>query len=130
MNTLSIDIKDFIIGDSSTFGLEFADNLFIAREPAKPNNTVTIFDTPGSPSELNMNKGVYYYDSCQLRIRNVSYEDAMSLGMSLMEYFNGKSHETINNTYYSLIQASTPVVLEWDDLNRVKVIININVQRR
>jgi len=130
MNALSIDIKDFITGDSSSFGLEFANNLFIAREPAKPINTVTLFDTPGSPSELNMDKGVYYYDSCQIRIRNVSYDDAMTLGMSLMTYFNGKAHETINNTYYSLIQASTPVVLEWDDLNRVKIIININAQRR
>jgi Bacteriophage minor capsid protein len=130
MNALSIDIKDFIIGDSSTFGLEFANNLFIAREPAKPDNTVTIFDTPGSPSELNMGKGVYYYDSCQIRTRNVSYTDAMTLAMSLMTYFNGKAHETMNNTYYSLIQASTPTVLEWDDLNRVKIIININVQRR
>jgi len=130
MNALSIDIKDIIVGDSSLNGLEFANNLFIAREPAKPDNTVTIFDTPGSPSELNMNKGVYYYDSCQLRIRNVSYNEAMELGMNLMVYLNGISQTTINDTYYALIQCSSPSVLEWDDLNRIKVIININVQRR
>ena len=130
MNALSIDIKDFIIGDSSTFGLEFGNNLHISREPSNPADVVTIFDTPGSPSELNMSKGVYYYDSCQIRIRNTSYLVGMVLAMALMTYFNGRSHVTINNTYYSLIQASTPVVLEWDDLNRVKIILNINTQRR
>lgn len=46
MNAPSVDIKDMLEAESS-LGLTFTSDLFVGHEPNTPDETVTIFDTPG-----------------------------------------------------------------------------------
>lgn len=131
MNTPALDIKD-VLKDVSSLELTFATNLFVGKEPTSPDNCVTIFDTPGGKPQLTYNKDEkYYYQSIQIRVRNNSYTEAFSLADQIEEELQGMAHETINSTYYSLIQTmGSPCLLDWDDNGRARVIINFNIQRR
>ena len=131
MNPVSVDIKD-LLEEQSYFGLEFGENLFVGREPDKPNDTVTIFDTPGFGPLLTMTKeSRYYYDSIQIRVRSDNYITGYELAAEIVDFLHGKSHEEVNGMYYSLIQCvNGPALLDWDKNNRARFFINFNVQRR
>ena len=131
MNTPAVDIKD-VLKDISSLGLTFATNLFVGKEPTHPDNCVTIFDTPGGKPLLIYDKTEkYYYQSIQIRVRNNSYTEAFSLADEIEGELQGYAHETINNTYYSIIQTmGSPFLLDWDENGRARVIINFNIQRR
>lgn len=131
MNTPAVDIKD-ILKEISSLGLTFATDLFVGKEPSSPDNCVTIFDTPGGAPQLTLNKTEkYFYQSIQIRVRNNSYLQAFSLAEQIEEELQGLAHETVNGTYYSLIQTmGSPFLLDWDKNNRVRVVINFNIQRR
>lgn len=53
MNAVSVDIAAILASDSHT-GLVLGTNMFVNREPSKPNNCVTIFDTQGRPPYLGV----------------------------------------------------------------------------
>ena len=131
MNSASQDIKDILIADPS-LGLVFATNLFVAKEPTKPNNTVTVFDGVPSPPMLTFKKGEnYYYDAVQIRVRNVDYQVGYALAKDIMVSLHGRSQETWNSTLYSVIYCSSgPAQLDWDDNGNVRFIVNMNIQRR
>jgi hypothetical protein len=132
MNPASEDIKDILEAESS-LGLALGTDLFIGKEPADPNNCVTIFDTPGLPPQLTLaGKGEdYFYPSIQVRVRNTNYLTAYSLADSIRDVLHGLAHETWNGTLYILIQCTQgPALLDWDENNRCRFIINFNVQRR
>ena len=81
MKPSSYDIKDILdmYGESSGFGdLVFsgsAINVFLNKEPAKPINCVTIYDTPGRPPYLGLTEVGYEYPSIQVRVRNIKQDD-------------------------------------------------------
>jgi hypothetical protein len=131
MNAVSEDIKDMLEAQSS-LGLVFKTNLFIGREPKSPNNTVTIFDTPGAPPMKTLTPGEnYYYDSFQIRLRTTDYQTGYALLKSIEEYLHVISQQTVNETYYSIIYCSLPItMLDWDDNNRVHLVATFEVQRR
>jgi hypothetical protein len=130
MNPASVDIKDMLEADS-TLGLEFGTNLFIGREPATTNESITIFDTPGRPPMLTFAQGEnYFYSNFQIRVRGVDYEIAWATCLDILKSLHGRA-ETINDTLYTVITClSGPAMLEWDDNNRVKFVINFESQRR
>lgn len=135
MNYASEDIKDMLVAASSSsegLGLVFATNLFIGREPSMPNDCVTIYDTPSFPPDLSLDpSGTYYRSAVQIRIRDLSYPDAMVLGNNIMQSLHGRAHETWNGTLYTVIKAKgEPALMAWDDNNRAIVIINFETQRR
>jgi hypothetical protein len=130
MNVPSFDIKDMLEADSS-LGLNFADNLFIGKEPVSPKDTVSIFDTSGFPPELTFDNKVYEYPSIQIRIRNRKYQDGMLLAHSIMISLHGRSKQTWNGTLYTVIYCSSgPALLDWDENGNCRFIINFNLQRR
>jgi hypothetical protein len=130
MNATSVDIVSMIEADSS-LGLIYATNLFIGKEPAKPNNSVTIFDTSGFPPQLNLTDQGYEYPSVQIRVRNDHYLVGWDIIESIKNLLHGRAQETWNGTLYSVIYcASGPALLDWDDNGNVRLIINFNVQRR
>ena len=132
MNASSIDVRDMLEAESS-LGLVFADDLFIGREPATPDNCVTIFDTPGFPPQLTLDEDCndYYYPSIQIRVRNNSYVDGWNLIHDIMVALHSRAHETWNGTLYTIIYCSSgPALLDWDDNNRARFIVNFNLQRR
>ena len=131
MNAVSEDIKDMLEADSA-LGLVFATNLFIAKEPSTPDECATIFDTSGLPNQVTLGmEGNYYYPSIQIRVRSDDYRDGWDLIQEIMISLHGRGQETWNGTLYSIIkQSSGPVLLDWDDNNRVRFVVNFDLQRR
>ena len=135
MNAPSIDIMTMIeaSGDSSGItGMTFAQDLFVAREPAKPDNCVTIFDTPGFPPWLGLaGETGYEYPTIQIRVRNKDFRVGWNLMESIKNSLHGRHGETWNGTLYTYIACSNgPALLDWDDNGNVRIVLNLNLQRR
>ena len=130
MNPSSEDIMDMLVAES--LGLAFATNLFIGKEPSGPDNCVTIFDTPGFPPLLTLTQGEnYFYPSIQIRVRNLDYRLGWTLIQNIRTALHARGQETWNGTLYSVIFCSSgPALLDWDDQDRVRFIINFNLRRR
>jgi len=130
MNAPSEDVKDMLLAESS-LNLEFAKNLFINREPEKPDNTVTIFDSYGYPPQLTMDGQVYEYPAVQIRVRGNDQRTAWSLINDIYLSLHGRAHETWNEALYEIVYCTgNPALLDWDDNSRVRYFINVNLQRR
>ena len=130
MQMVSEDIKDMLAADG-TLGLTAGTNLFIGKEREAPDNTVTIFDTPSFAPSMSMDELKYYYSSFQIRVRNTLYDTGMTLARNIMESLYGRAGETFNGTLYTIIEATgEPALLDWDENDRPRVIINFNCQRR
>lgn len=131
MNAPSIDIKDILLRHPE-LRLVFGENLHVGREPSSPNNTVTIFDTSGSPPQLTYQRGENYeYPAIQIRVRNVSYADGFSLAKRIQGILHTISGIQINGSFYTLVYSTgDPFLLDWDANNRSRCIINFELQRR
>ena len=136
MNAPSKDIATMLEADSSlglfhTIVGNQVRNLFVGMEVSTPKNIVTVFDTPGFPDQLTMGKEKYEYPSIQIRVRNISYEDAYIIAENIKDSLHGRAHETCNGSYYSVIKCSSgPALLDRDDSGNYRFIINFNLQRR
>ena len=134
MNAPSYDIAEILeaYGESSGLGLDYAADLFIGKEPDRPNNCVTIFDTPGFPPYLSVaGETGYEYPSIQIRVRNVKYTDGWAQAEAIKTVLHGMNNTTVNGTLYTVIYCSSgPALLDWDDNGRARFILNFNLQRR
>ena len=129
MNAPSEDIKD-MLEDESSLGLTFNADLFIGREPSEPDTCATIFDTDDTPL-LTLNDQGYYSSSVQIRVRSKDYLTGWNLIHAIQVVLHGKAGETWNATLYTVIYCSSgPALLDWDENNRSRFIINFNLQRR
>lgn len=129
MNTLSEDIKDMLLAESS-FGLTLGKDLFVGHEPPNPDDIIIVFDRYGGNSPVTLDRQVYEYGSCQIMVRNRNYQAAQDLVGDIKEALHGRANETWNGSFYTLILCSVPSMLDWDDGQRVRFIINLNLQRR
>lgn len=130
MKAPSIDIRDMLIADTS-LGLVYEQNLWIGKEPPKPNDTVVIFDTTSFAPWLGLTDKGYEYPSVQIRVRNLDYETGWDLIHAIMNSLHGRAQETWNGSLYTVIYCSSgPAMLDWDDSQRVRFIVNFNLQRR
>lgn len=134
MNAPSEDIKDLLTYESSAGSsteLIFPDNIFIGKEPAMPNNSVTIYDTPGYPPQLGLNDKGYEFPSIQIRVRDSSYVNGWDRAEIIKDSLHGRAQVTVNGTLYSVISCTSgPFFLDWDSKNRVRFVLNFNIQRR
>jgi len=139
MNQVSEDIKDMleaglVDSDSSEggLGLVFGTNLFKNKEPAKPINCVTIYDTSGMPPYLSVGGETgYEYPSIQIRVRNSSQIACSTLIEGIKNSLHGRHQQRWNGTLYSLIYAvGNPALLDWDDNGNCRFVCNFNIQRR
>ena len=130
MNAPSEDVKDMLVAESG-FDLTLQVNLFIGREPAKPNNTVTIIDSYGYPPDLGLTNQGYERPSVQILIKNSSYVDGLKLAQDIKDSLHGRRQETWNGTLYTVITCSgSPALLEWNENSLARFSINFNLQRR
>lgn len=132
MNSTSEDIKDMLV-DESSLGLTFATNLFIGKEPVSPDDCVTIYDTFGGGPSIGLDgqDTRYEYPAIQIRVRNTDYVAGWTLIQNIMTSLHARSHETWNDTLYTVIYCSSgPALLDWDDNGKCIFIVNFNVQRR
>ena len=134
MNAVCEDIKNILEAESS-LGLVFNTNLFLYREPAKPDNTVTIFEGPGMPplSHLGSNEDTKHIErpSIQIRIRYKNADEGFELAYEIQNVLHALIHEVQGSYNYQLITAiSSPALIDWDDSNRARIALNFNIQRR
>ncbi len=130
MNPSSIDIKDMLEAVSA-LALVFGTNLFLGREPTAPDNCVTIFDTIGTKPDMTLNDISLENPSIQIRIRNNSYVDGWNIIQSISNTLHFRAQEIWNGTLYSIVYISSgPTMLDWDINERVRFIVNFNIQRR
>ena len=132
MNASSVDIADIIASDSA-LALTLGTTLFVGKEPTKPDNIVTVIDTPGFPPQLTLaGQGEnYYYPSVQIRVRNRDYRTGWQIIQDIVTLLHGRNQEVWNGTLYSVIYcASGPALLDWDDNMLCRFIANFNLQRR
>ena len=132
MNAASFDIKDMLEDSSAGLGLVYETNLWISKEPAEPDNCVTVYDTPTlAPERTLSNNEWYYYSSVQVRIRHNDYTTGMVLARNIMDSLHDRVNTTWNGTLYTVVQATgEPVPMVRDDNDRTIIIINFNLQRR
>lgn len=131
MNAASVDIKDWLEANSG-LGLVFKENMFISREPTKPDNCITIYDTPGEPARPDFEgDSSIYEDSIQIRIRNTSYVTGWELAEAIRDVLHPISNTEINEIIYlSIFHQNGPFVLEYDSNNRVIIILNFKISRK
>ena len=133
MNATSQDIASLLEGDSSGsgLGLTYAVNLFIGKEPSKPNDCTTIFDTGGMPPQMNLTDQGYEFPSIQIRVRSSDYLTGWDMIEAIKTFLHGRGQETIDGTFYSAIScASGPAFLDWDENSRARFVVNFSIQRR
>jgi hypothetical protein len=133
MNSAGKDICSLLDSDSS-LGLTFATDLFLGREPATPDNCVTVFDIPGDAPQITLQgkSGIEYYNpSVQVRVRDIDYMTGWELLFDIQAFLHGINGQTEASTYYSLIRAvDAPTLLDWDENNRARFICTFTIQRR
>lgn len=132
MNPVSVDVKDMLEGET-ILGLVFSENLFVGREPATPNNCVTVYDPPGGSVDITLNakEEPYYRHDFQVRVRNVSYMAAWEKAEAIMNVLHGWANEVYGEVFYAAILCTTPpTLLTWDENNRVVFIVNFMAHRR
>ncbi len=132
-NPASVDIRDLILLNQTPplDDLEFGKNMFIGREPATPDDCVTIFDTPGFPPDPHMDpESRYYRPSIQIRVRALRYESAYSMITTIKEAIHNL-YLAINDTVYTGILCSQePALLDWDEKGRCRWVTTFDLQRR
>ena len=130
MNVPSKDIKDMLEAETS-LGLTFTTDLFVGKEPALPNNIITIFDTPGGSADLYADRTIRWErPAIQIRSRNTSYVAGWDILDDIRNVLQGRANETWNGTFYGLITAAGDIfLLDWDENNRARFVLNFNIQR-
>ena len=133
MNIPAKDVADLLAAQAS-LSLTFATNVFVGREPASPDNCVTIFDTPGMPPQLTLGAKAddgYYYPSIQIRVRNNSYEDGWDLVNAIKEYLHGLKNIEQGGSIYDVIRCTQePFLLDWDENDRSRLVSTFNINRK
>ena len=133
MNPASVDICTLLEADSG-LGLTFATNLFVGKEPASPDNCVTVFDIPGDAPLLTLagkGGGDYYRPSIQVRVRNNDYLVGWELLHDIQEYLHGINGIVEGGTEYLLIKGvDAPAILDWDENDRVRFTATFSVHRK
>jgi len=128
MKIAAEDIATILQAETS---LVLGTDLFINKEPASPDNCVTIFDVAGGPSEMALDASNYQQPSIQLRVRNKTQLTGSTLCNTLVAALDGMGNEEVGTTTYMIIYlTSGPALLDWDNNDRVRFIINFNILRK
>ena len=128
MNAPSLDIKDYLDGESS-LGLAFGTDLFISEMPPVPDSCVCVYDTGGENPNPDYN---YEKPTIQVRIRGAKgkYLDAYNLAQDIRDFLNGKHNEEINGARYIVILCEGDIFfVGYDDNHRPLLTVNFRLHR-
>jgi hypothetical protein len=132
MNSAAVDVADMLVADT-TIGLTIATNLFVGKEPTKPDNVVTIYDSYGYPPQLTFDpqNERYEYPTIQVRVRNRDYRTGYNLAHKILDSLHGRAQQSCNGTLYTVIYSTSGVALmDWEDTGLCRFLVNFNLQRR
>lgn len=133
MNSAATDIADILAAEGS-LSLTLATNLFVGKETPTPDNTVTVFDTPGRAPQLTIggqSDPGYYFPAVQVRVRNNDYQTGWDILNTIKTVLHGLAHEVWNGTTYELIECTgDPGLLDWDENDRARFVATFYIQRK
>lgn len=134
MNPTCKDIAQFLEAESS-LGLTLGTNLFYGRMNDRPDNCVGIYDNPGDPPLLTLQKSTsaYFYSSVNIRVRNLEYAAGWTIAHNIIAFLHGLNQQNCPDasSYYGVIRATNdPQVLYWDKNDRVVFFSNFDIQRK
>ncbi len=134
MNAPSVDIKqmiEYFAQEDSSCVLELFP-IHIGKEPAEPQNVISIFETGVMGPQLTLDRNeVYEYPTIQIRVRANEYLEGWNVITNIKNILHGRANETWNGALYTLIRCSSgPALLDYDKNQRVRFIINFYLQRR
>lgn len=134
MNAPSVDIKEmleYFAQEDSSCVLELYP-INIGKEPAEPQNVISIFETGIMGPQLTLDRmEVYEYPTIQIRVRANEYLEGWDVITNIKNILHGRANETWNGALYTLIRCSSgPALLDYDKNQRVRFIINFYLQRR
>lgn len=123
------EMLEFYLEDSSGFALY---PIFIGKQPATPFENISIFDVVGWRQDLPFNRDeIYERPAVQIRVISTNYEDGWAMINAIKNTLHGRAHETWGGVYYSLIRCTGgPAMLDFDKNQRVRFIVNFDIQRR
>jgi hypothetical protein len=130
MNAASVDIKD-ILASYNSLGLTFKTNLFVAHEPATPDDCVTVYDSSSSMARALDKDNKVYHSSIQIRVRDYNYLEGWEAMNDIREYLDAKvGTKQGGTTYVSIRATSDPQFLMRDENGRFVFFINFEIIRR
>jgi hypothetical protein len=75
-------------------------------------------------------ESLYNYLALNVRVRNQKYDTAWAIANQIVEVLDGRSNFILNDSFYGLIRAlDSPSLLDWDENNRARFVVNFEVQR-
>ena len=106
----------------------FAEDIHVSREPASPDNVVTLYDTGGSaPANYDIE---LRQPTIQVRVRHTSYTDAVAKQEEIFEILNAIKTQVIGaNTYLGAWMTTDILSIGRDDNDRHLLTANYQVQR-
>jgi len=131
MNVPSKDIKEMldaeVLVDSTATAL-FPISRAVLDERA--SNCVAILDFSGRKPQLTMDKAKYEFPTVQILVKCVDYDAGWEFMSAIIDSLHGRSHETWNSAYYSLIECMNgPTFLKRENQRSIFV-ANFMIQRR
>jgi hypothetical protein len=101
MNAPSIDMKNYLVTNGvGTFGQNPTASgwsIFIGKEPDRPDNTVTLYDTPGDAPNP---KWLLDFPRFQIRVRNNKYELAYNKAEEVKSWLLGLPSQDLGGIRY------------------------------
>ena len=102
-------------------------NVFVSREPSSPDETITLYDTPGgSPLDYSLD---FRQPNIQVRIRAIDYKDAFTNQGLVFNFLTSTEKQTSNFRYVGFELVGDFSSLGRDEKDRVVTVSNYRVLR-
>lgn len=106
---ITMDVKDILVGKNvGTFGTQLGTSsgwgIFIGSEPDKPDDCITLYDTPGDPPNP---KWLLDYPRFLARVRSHDYEQGFAKAEELKDVLLGLPSQDIGTIRYDGIWVVT-----------------------
>lgn len=127
--SVAADIVDHLaaIGEG-TVGGSGQWSLHAAREPAHPNETVSVYDTEGRTPDPD--NGLYH-PAVQVRVRHRDYRTAYAKAVAIRDAMTALGGFTVGaNRYVGAWPISEPSSLGYDEEDRARVVLTVNLLKQ
>lgn len=129
MNSPAHDIAAFLAGQGiGTFAGTADWGIYVSKEPAAPDNCITVYDTPGF--EPDPDNGVFY-PAVQVRVRGNGYQEVYARSEAARdELIIPKGFTQGGTRYVGVWQQGSIESLGYDDNDRAVLVMNFNIIRQ
>lgn len=127
MNSPASDIMQLLSDNAvGTIGGGSGWSLNVSKEPASPDNTVTLYDTGGFGNDYDAN---IYQPTIQVRIRGIGYPTVYAKAEEIEQILIAPTSFTKNSRYVGAWNAGGVESLGYDDNDRAIIVMNFNLMR-